>query len=263
MALPSKIVHPVATFDHRNIRDEFPWLIAQGISSIRCASSDFFLVAGCRPVLIEFDASCFTSTAFAASHIDLPVNVRGAVRKRQAEYFFGRAAARIAMGDNIPPFVSVRTGPMREPIWPEGIVGSISHSGDLAVAVIMPGTRCGGIGIDAEAILSADAVKAVTRIALDEMEVRLLRASSMDPATAFTLAFSAKESFFKGAFAKVGQFFEFNAVRILAVDHDRQVLRMQVRENLSSSFRVGDPLEVHYVTLQSGAVLTCFHYQAA
>jgi enterobactin synthetase component D len=260
MELPSETIHPVATFNDRNIRDEFPWLMAQGISSIRRASSDFFLLAGCRPVLIEFDASCFVSTAFEASHIDLPANVRGAVRKRQAEYFFGRAAARIAMEDDTPPFTSVRTGPMREPIWPESIVGSISHYKDLAVAVVMPGTRCEGIGIDAEAILSAEAVKAVTRIALDQVEVGPLRESGMDPDMAFTLAFSAKESFFKGAFAEVGRFFDFGAVRILAIDCDRQVLRMQVRENLSKNFCIGDILEVHYAPLPNSAVLTCFHY---
>jgi 4'-phosphopantetheinyl transferase EntD len=164
------------------------------------------------------------------------------------------------MGDNTAPFMSVCTGPTREPIWPAGIVGSISHYKGLAVAVVMSTTRCKGIGIDAEAILSAEAVEAVTRIALDQEEVRYLRESGLDPATAFTLAFSAKESFFKGAFAEVGRFFDFGAVRVLAIDRDRQILRMHVRENLSKVFCIGEILEVHYALLPNRAVLTCFHY---
>lgn len=243
--------------------DELHWLVAEGIANIRRAALDFFSLASCRPVMIEFDASHFIPTAFTTSYIEAPTSLRGAARKRQAEYFFGRAAARLAMRNCTAPFMSVCTGHMREPVWPAGIVGSISHYNGVAVAVAMPSTRCKGIGIDAEEILSAEVVKEVASIALDRIEAMQLRASGMDPTMAFTLAFSAKESFFKGAFAEVGRFIDFSAVRILLIDRDRQVLRIQVRENLSNIFRLGEILEVHYAQLPNSAVLTCFHYYAA
>src|SRR5207244_6786257 len=63
----------------------------------------------------------------------------------------GRAAAREALarlghvGDE-----PIGRGAGGEPLWPEGIVGAISHSGELAVAVVGRRTDFAGIGIDLE-----------------------------------------------------------------------------------------------------------------
>jgi len=59
-----------------------------------------------------------------------------AVPKRQREFAAGRMAARQAMAQigKTPAPIPVNTD--RSPHWPEGVVGSISHSLEIAVAVV-------------------------------------------------------------------------------------------------------------------------------
>ncbi|WP_244171285.1 hypothetical protein [Xanthomonas populi] len=60
------------------------------------------------------------------------------VRKRQAEYFFGRLAARQALQHQAlvvtGTYPYIATGSSREPIWPAQVIGSISHTNQLAAA---------------------------------------------------------------------------------------------------------------------------------
>lgn len=47
--------------------------------------------------LIEFDAESFHPQAFTSASVDCPASVARIVRKRQAEFLFGRLAARLAL----------------------------------------------------------------------------------------------------------------------------------------------------------------------
>ena len=74
----------------------------------------------------------------------------GAVAARLREFAAGRAAARIAMaGIGLAP-QAIAQGPDRAPVWPAGVVGSITHSRSQCLAVVMPAHLCRGIGIDLE-----------------------------------------------------------------------------------------------------------------
>lgn len=72
--------------------------------------------------------------------------IPGARPARLAEYSAGRAAARAALGRP----VALPSGADRAPIWPEGIVGSISHCAGLCLAVVGPTRDWQGIGLDVE-----------------------------------------------------------------------------------------------------------------
>src|ERR1700679_1440183 len=78
--------------------------------------------------LITFDIEYFCPEAFAATGIACPPSVARAVRSRQAEFFFGRLAARSVLAALNAPPGEVSVGASREPVWPPGIVGSISHT---------------------------------------------------------------------------------------------------------------------------------------
>jgi 4'-phosphopantetheinyl transferase EntD len=71
--------------------------------------------------------------------------VARAVDKRRREYTTTRHLARAALSRLGLPPVAIATGGNREPLWPAGIVGSITHcDGYRAVAVARVGSR-GGI----------------------------------------------------------------------------------------------------------------------
>lgn len=69
---------------------------------------------------------------------------------RQREFAAGRQCARralVALGLNPVPIARGHAG---EPIWPQGVVGSISHAEGLCVAVAAHAGRVRGLGVDVE-----------------------------------------------------------------------------------------------------------------
>ena len=73
-----------------------------------------------------------------------------AVPKRVNEFTAGRVAARQAMAMIGLRPATIPMGADRAPVWPEGVVGSISHCETACVAVAAPTTNIATIGIDVE-----------------------------------------------------------------------------------------------------------------
>jgi len=73
-----------------------------------------------------------------------------AIEKRRREFMAGRAAARAAMAAIDMPEIAIEAGPDRAPVWPYGLVGSISHSGCVALAVVARAEDVVSIGLDVE-----------------------------------------------------------------------------------------------------------------
>lgn len=61
--------------------------------------------------------------------------VENSVEVRRAEFAAGRTCARNALGLLNGPQVPIAIGPFREPIWPSGFCGSITHDGGAAAAI--------------------------------------------------------------------------------------------------------------------------------
>ena len=208
---------------------------------------------------LSFDAARFKAEWFEHYGVVQPDSVKRSVQKRQAEFFFGRMAARLALAERGMPLVDVLIGPQREPVWPGGISGSISHTKGLAMATVAPHSRCSGMGIDVEHAVSGHARESIASSVLDAAEQALLaRCCANLGDGGVSLAFSAKESLFKGAFHSVRRFFDFTAARIEAVDPATRTLRMRLTENLSSQFPLDRMCEIGYDVLDDDLVLTHF-----
>ncbi len=78
------------------------------------------------------------------------VAVIRAAPKRKREFAAGRIAARRAMAALGFEERSVPVGTDRAPIWPNGIVGGISHSDDICIAVAAKTEGVAALGIDVE-----------------------------------------------------------------------------------------------------------------
>jgi 4'-phosphopantetheinyl transferase EntD len=122
------------------------------------------------------------------------------VEKRRKEFTTGRFCARAALAQLGFPPVPVLPGPKREPVWPDGVVGSITHCTGYRAAAVARTTDFRSIGIDAEP--NAPTPKGVVEaIAVPGELTRLdgLRAAS-DKVSWDRLLFSAKESVYKAWF---------------------------------------------------------------
>lgn len=137
--------------------------------------------------------------------------------KRRQEFVAGRAHARAALAMLGLPPKALSVGPNRAPVWPAGFVGSISHAGGLAAAVVAPARLFTGIGIDLEPAtpVDGDLLEHICRPEeLARIREILLPAIDQSPEHAAKLVFSAKESVYKCVAPRLGIFLEFADVEI-------------------------------------------------
>lgn len=129
-----------------------------------------------------------------------------AIPRRQAEFAAGRRAARMALAALGLESQPIAVGPARAPVWPETIVGAITHDCDMALAAVLPKTGALGVGIDlTEAAPLSDQIR--DRILPDASEAALTGLEAR-------AGFSAKESLFKALYPRVGSYFGFEAARV-------------------------------------------------
>jgi len=132
---------------------------------------------------------------------------------RRREFAAGRDCARRAMRELGLPGGPVLRGARRMPLWPDGVVGSLTHSDGFCAAAVARSSDLAGLGIDAEreAPLSE---RALARIC-SPREIDALRAlPARSPALWGAIVFSAKESLYKGYFPLTGVFIGFRDAEI-------------------------------------------------
>ena len=91
----------------------------------------------------------------------------------------------------------VGVNPDRSPSWPTGFVGSISHTERWILAAAARSSDFHSIGIDTEIVVAERLAKELRMNIGTPSEWKLLEDVGLDSSTAFTLLFSAKESFYK------------------------------------------------------------------
>jgi 4'-phosphopantetheinyl transferase EntD len=126
--------------------------------------------------------------------------VARAVEKRRREYTTTRHLARAALGRLGLPPTAIGTGGNREPLWPAGIVGSMTHCDGYRAAAVARSGAVAGLGIDAEphAALPEGVFDTVARP--DEMGMLTALAAEYPKIHWGRLVFSAKESVYKAWF---------------------------------------------------------------
>lgn len=76
--------------------------------------------------------------------------ISAAVQSRRADFAWARACAREAMSRmGVPPAPIVRGG-KGMPIWPAGVVGTLTHTDGLRAAALGPASRVRSLGLDVE-----------------------------------------------------------------------------------------------------------------
>lgn len=131
---------------------------------------------------------------------------------RRMEFAAGRACAREALRQIGLPDRPILRGPSREPVWPTGICGSITHCiGYCAAAVSRVGSHV-GLGVDAEPNEPLPADTRATIATNDDLS--LLRELPGGEIHWERLLFSAKESVFKAFYPLYRQWLGFQEVSI-------------------------------------------------
>lgn len=193
--------------------------------------------------LCRFDRRHYSAERFDELGVGRFETVRRAVPERQAEYLAGRYSAGRVLARLGSASIEVGTGVHREPLWPEGVCGSISHSGPFALAAASSAAGIGGIGIDIESIPADPVERELVATVLSPIERGRLESLELPFATAFIVAFSLKECFFKAAYPRVGRYFGFEAVELLSLEPERGRAALRVREDLGRGLSEGRRVE--------------------
>jgi 4'-phosphopantetheinyl transferase EntD len=122
--------------------------------------------------------------------------VGNAVTPRRIEFATGRHCARMAMDRLGHAACAIPSGPDRAPVWPSGLVGSITHSAGFCAAVVAPASRFRTIGIDTELAGAVPSGLAEEIVRPDEA-AELDRGNGTDGADWPTLYFCLKEAAYK------------------------------------------------------------------
>lgn len=167
--------------------------------------------------LVPPDVAVAVAAGHAASAEQLyPVEedaIRGAIDKRRHEYALGRTCARSALRQLGVADQAIPTGSSREPVWPEGVVGSITHCAGLVAAVVGRAEDYLGLGLDAE---PAGRVleQPLTRHICTLEEAARLRDHGLPEGLESMLVFSAKETVHKAIAPTSGIWLGFHDVEI-------------------------------------------------
>jgi enterobactin synthetase component D len=136
--------------------------------------------------------------------------------------------------------------PARErlPVWPLGVLGSISHCATMAVAMTAEQSGYCALGVDVESLMApAIALEIQRNICRDEELVRLERHMPCR-ARSLTMLFSAKEALYKALFPSVGLFNDFYSAELCRCKDGMLVLRLTHDWNLH--WRMGAEINIRY-----------------
>jgi 4'-phosphopantetheinyl transferase EntD len=117
-----------------------------------------------------------------------------ATEKRRRDFSAGRACARNSLQQMGIQGISLPADEKRMPLWPPGIIGSITHCSDYCAAAVTRQAVYASLGIDAERDRSIDD-RLMNYISLPEERTHLL--SLPKNLNWRLLLFSAKESIYK------------------------------------------------------------------
>ena len=122
--------------------------------------------------------------------------IQKSVEKRRIEFIAGRTCARRALKKLGITGAVIPVGEKREPEWPPGIVGSVSHTKGYCGAAVARQAEVRGLGFDVERV-GAVREELWLEIVSEQELAGLVSGADGDKGRFVALAFSAKEAFFK------------------------------------------------------------------
>ncbi|HEX3397434.1 MAG TPA: 4'-phosphopantetheinyl transferase superfamily protein [Steroidobacteraceae bacterium] len=171
-----------------------------------------------------------------------------AVAKRVQEFAAGRLCARRVLAE-----FGVRNFPLeaaldRRPLWPEGLVGSITHTSGFCAAVAAEKSVLTAVGVDCEVVGSVK--DTLWHSICTPSETAWLRAlPEAEQPQAASLIFSAKEAFYKCQYPLVQEWLNFHdaAVEVAAWGSARGAFRIHANRPIALARHAELPLQGRYL----------------
>lgn len=176
----------------------------------------------------------------------LPALPSTVVPKRRSEFYSGRWCASTAIKELFGYFDMPSVNADRSPFWPKGVIGSISHTDEWALALVGDCSEVARIGIDLESISAVSEVDNVQQVIATNNEQLMFELDKRQDLQ--TLIFSAKETLFKALYPKVQQYFDYLDAEVLDMNANRIEFRLlkdlglgySKNQRFGVNYRIGD-----------------------
>lgn len=146
-------------------------------------------------------------------------HIARAVDKRRREFATVRGLARAALTRLGGPRVPLLPGERGMPGWPDGFVGSMTHTEGYRAAVVARQADLASVGVDAEPNEELPQAGILDVISLPQERPRLTALAARRPAVCWPrLLFSAKESVYKAWFPLTRRWLDFEEADITLRD---------------------------------------------
>jgi enterobactin synthetase component D len=177
-----------------------------------------------------------------------------AIERRRVYFALGRAAARDALAGLGIEGVAIGRGPAGEPVWPDGIVGAITHAGDTVISLVGSKTEYAGLGVDVEELARGPSARAArlvcrpTELAWADVESGTRRLSML---------FSAKEAVFKAVFPIERAWLGFADAELTWVA-ERRGFDARLLKSGGAQYPVGSVVRVHCTVTPTQVLSTAY-----
>ncbi len=209
-----------------------------------------------------FDVAQYSDAQFYNYKIPFHNSLLNSVPKRRAEFLAGRYCAQQALIKLGIQNTFVDIGENRNPVWPVGIVGSISHDRDNAIAIVKEEKSSDSmVGIDIERWISESDLQSMRNMIVSDEEYDLLIEAGLDATQAITLGFSAKETFFKAAYKIVKKYFGFEEAKITEVHRSPHsaYIKLSISGFLKRKLLTRNEYKVNFFLESERVITICNH----
>jgi 4'-phosphopantetheinyl transferase EntD len=171
-----------------------------------------------------------------------------AVPKRVQEFAAGRLCARRALAEFGFVDFPIKVAADRQPMWPDRMMGSITHTTGFCAAVVARRPAAAALGLDSEVV---GGVKAeIWHRICAPIEIAWVQSLPAPERTAaVALIFSAKEAFYKCQYPAARQRLNFHDVRVEAPawGGSGEVFKIHAMRSLAISKYASLPLQGRYL----------------
>jgi len=210
------------------------------------------------PTLVLKLGSLKTVEAHQFSSLDKALLEPRCAEKRRRQFLSGRALVREAIGElAFPKDSPLPRAPYGGVEWPPGVVGSIAHSGDCAVALIGRSSQYRSVGVDIEGVARIRRPQIAERICTVPEQELLVKLAPEERSRILIAIFSAKESLFKLLNPITGVFFGFQDAQTSSIA-DSKCLDLTLQRTLSEEFSIGFTVSVQLGFFDGFVITGCW-----
>jgi 4'-phosphopantetheinyl transferase EntD len=209
----------------------------------------------------EFINDVYKNTLFDEFGIPPLENLESCSIKRKSEYLAGRYCVQKTLKAIHYKKTAISNGDSGEPLWPEDIIGSITHTNNSAICAIKRKRRTKEyIGIDKEDWIAQAEAQTLSKYIINSFEHDYLETTKYQFNKLLTIIFSAKECIFKALFYEVNDFFDFNEVCLseIKINTNDGYVIVNTSEWLQANTSIGQQVKVTFSIFPTG-IITLFY----